>query len=117
MSASRQCCPWPTLEVIPTTLAPETGKVSWVSMGLRRVPFLTEVSMLPSKSQDSSSSLEVVDLEVKFCGAQSDISGRAISRVGLALGYSTAASRLLATRNLSHFGNWTHAATGLNAVV
>jgi hypothetical protein len=46
------------------TLAPETGKVSWVSMGLRWVLFLTEVSTLPSKSQDSSSGSEVIDLEV-----------------------------------------------------
>jgi hypothetical protein len=29
--------------VIPTILAPETGKVSWDSMGLRRVLFLAEV--------------------------------------------------------------------------
>jgi hypothetical protein len=51
MSAGRWLCPWPTLVVIPTTLAPETGEVSWVSMGLRRVPFLAEVDTLPSKSQ------------------------------------------------------------------
>jgi hypothetical protein len=50
MSAGSQLCPWPTLEVIPTTLAPETGEVSWVSMGLRRVLFLAKVNTLPSKS-------------------------------------------------------------------
>jgi hypothetical protein len=46
------------------TLAPETGEVSWASMGLRRVLFLAEVITLPLKSQDSSSGSEVIDLEV-----------------------------------------------------
>jgi hypothetical protein len=41
--AGRLRCPWHTPEVIPTTLAPETGKVSWACMGLWRVPFLAEV--------------------------------------------------------------------------
>jgi hypothetical protein len=97
------------------TLALETGEVSWVSMGLRRVLFLAEVSTLLSKSQDSSSGSEVVDLEVKFCRVLSAVSGRAGSRIDPALGYSAAASRLPAPRNLNHFKNWTHAATGLNA--
>jgi hypothetical protein len=44
------------------TLAPETGEVSWVSMGLRRVLFLTEVDTLLSKSQDPLSSSVVVAL-------------------------------------------------------
>jgi hypothetical protein len=39
----RQRRPWHTPEVIPTTLAPKTGEVSWACMGLRRVPFLAEV--------------------------------------------------------------------------
>jgi hypothetical protein len=52
MLAGRWLCPWPTLVVIPTTLAPKTGKLSWVSMGLQRVLPLAEVNMLPSKSQD-----------------------------------------------------------------
>jgi hypothetical protein len=43
MPAGRQHCPWHTPEVIPMTLAPETGEVSWVCMGLRRVLFLAEV--------------------------------------------------------------------------
>jgi hypothetical protein len=64
MLADRQHCPWHTPEVIPTTLAPETGEVSWVSIGLLRVLFLAEVNTRPSESQDSSSGLEVVDLEV-----------------------------------------------------
>jgi hypothetical protein len=51
-SAGRWICPWPTRMVIPTTLAPKTGEVSWVSMGLRRVLFLAEVNLHPSKSQD-----------------------------------------------------------------
>jgi hypothetical protein len=43
MLAGRQSRPWHTPEVIPTTLALKTGKVSWGSMGLRRVPFLAKV--------------------------------------------------------------------------
>jgi hypothetical protein len=35
--------PWCAPLVIPMTLAPETGKVSWAIMGLRRVPLLAEV--------------------------------------------------------------------------
>jgi hypothetical protein len=50
MSVGRWLCPWPTRIVIPTTLAPETGEVSWVSMGLRWVLFLAKVDSHPSKS-------------------------------------------------------------------
>jgi hypothetical protein len=102
--ADRQRCPWPTVEVIPTTLAPETGEVSWVSMGLWRVPFLTEVSTLPSKSQDSLSSLEVVDLEVKFRGVSPAISGHAGSGSDPAMSCSTAVCRCPFPRNLGRFG-------------
>jgi hypothetical protein len=49
-SAGRWFCPWPTRIVIPMTLAPKTGEVSWVSMGLRWVLFLTKVYPHPSKS-------------------------------------------------------------------
>jgi hypothetical protein len=104
MSAGRWLCPWPTRIVIPTTLAPESGKVSWVSMGLRRVLFLAEVYSRPSKSQDPSSALEIVGLEVKLCGVSPAFSGRAGSRTGPALGCFTAASRRLAPRNLNRFG-------------
>jgi hypothetical protein len=45
-------------------LAPDTGKVSWISMWLQRVIFLAEVNVFPSKSQDSLFGLEIVDLEV-----------------------------------------------------
>jgi hypothetical protein len=45
----RPRCPWHTPEVIPMTLAPETGKVSWACMGLRRVPFLAEVLFVSAK--------------------------------------------------------------------
>jgi hypothetical protein len=68
-SVGRWFCPWPTRIVIPTTLPLETGEVSWVSMGLRRVLFLTEVYQRPSKSQDSSSGSEIASLEVKPRGA------------------------------------------------
>jgi hypothetical protein len=34
-SPGRSLYPWPTQIVIPTTLAPKTGEVSWESMGLR----------------------------------------------------------------------------------
>jgi hypothetical protein len=74
------------------TLAPETGEVSWVSMGLRRVPFLAEVNRFPSKSQDSSPSSEIVDLGIKLHGVSPAFSGRAGSRIDPALGCSAAAS-------------------------
>jgi hypothetical protein len=104
MPAGRQRCPWHTLEVIPTTLAPKTGEVSWVSMGLRRVLFLAEVSMFPSKSLDSSSGLEVVDLEVKFCGVSPTVLRRVGSRIDPAGGHHAAASWRPASRNLNRFG-------------
>jgi hypothetical protein len=85
-SAGRGFCPWPTRIVIPTTLAPETSEVSWVSMGLRRVLFLVEVVSRPSKSQDPSSGSEVIGLEVKLRGVSPAVSGRAGSRAGPALG-------------------------------
>jgi hypothetical protein len=50
------------------------------SMGLRRVLFLAEVDSYPSKSQDLSSSLKVVDLEVNFRGVSPAVSGHAGSR-------------------------------------
>jgi hypothetical protein len=82
------------------TLAPETGKVSWVSMGLRRVPFLAEVSTLPSKSQDSSSGSEVVGLEAKFCGVyhrpSRDMSAPGSIRLAVAA-WPLASMRLLGT--------------------
>jgi hypothetical protein len=99
--ADRWLCPWPTQTVIPTTLAPETGEVSWDSMGLRQVLFLAEVGSYPSKCQDLSSGLKVVDLEVKSRGIRLAISGRAGSRTEPARGCSTAASRRLAPQNLS----------------
>jgi hypothetical protein len=104
MSAGRRLCPWPTLEVIPTTLAPETGEVSWVSMGLRRVLFLAKVYSRPSKSQDSSSGSEIIGPEVKLRGVSSAVSGRAGSRIDPALGCSAAVSRRPAPRNLNRFG-------------
>jgi hypothetical protein len=79
-SAGRLLCPWPTQIVIPTTLAPKTGEVSWDSMGLRRVLFLAEVYSHPSKSQGFSSGWKVVELEVKFREVSSAILGRAGSQ-------------------------------------
>jgi hypothetical protein len=94
-------------------LAPETGKVSWVSMGLWRVLFLAEVDRHPSKSQDPSSGSEVIVLEVKPGSALPAISGRTSSRSKPALGCSAATSWRLAPRNLNHSKVRTHAATGL----
>jgi hypothetical protein len=105
MSAGRRLCPWPTLEVIPTTLAPETGEVSWVSMGLQRVLFLAKVRTLPSKSQDSSSGSEIIDLEVKSRGVSSAVLGRAGSRIDPALRCSATVNRHPAPRNLNRFGS------------
>jgi hypothetical protein len=48
--AGRSLCLWPTQVVVPMTLAPETGEVSWNSMGLWRVSFLAEVHSHSSKS-------------------------------------------------------------------
>jgi hypothetical protein len=62
------------------TLALKTGEVSWVSMGLQRVLFLTEVDSRLSKSQDPSSGSGVIGLEVKLRGVSSVASGRAGSR-------------------------------------
>jgi hypothetical protein len=94
----------PTRIVIPMALAPETGEISWVSMGLRWVLFLAEVYSRPSKSQDPLSGSEVVALMAKSRGVSPAILGRAGSRTGLALGCSAAASRCPAPRNLNRFG-------------
>jgi hypothetical protein len=102
--AGRQHCPWHTLEVIPTTLAPETGEVSWVGMGLRRVLFFAEINTRPSESQDSLSSLEIIGLEVKSRGASPAVSGRAGSKTDPASDCHAAASRYAAPRNLCCFG-------------
>jgi hypothetical protein len=103
MPVGRQRCPWHTPEVIPMTLAPETSDVSWVCMGLQRVLFLAEVSTFLTKSQDSLSSSEVVDLEVKFCGVSSTVLGHAGSRIDPTGGRHAAASRRPAPRNLYRF--------------
>jgi hypothetical protein len=86
------------------SLAPETSEVSWVSMGLWRVPFLAEARTLLSKSQDSSSGSEVVDLEVKFRGVSPTVSGRAGSKIDPAGGRPAAANRHPAPRNLNRLG-------------
>jgi hypothetical protein len=99
----RWLCPWPTLVVIPMTLAPKTGEVSWVSMGLRRVLFLAEVYSHLLKSQDPSSGSEIVAPMAKFRGVLPAVSGRAGSRIDPASGCSAAASRHLAPRNLNRF--------------
>jgi hypothetical protein len=75
-SAGRWLCPWPTQIVIPTILAPKTGEVSWVSMGLRWVLFLTEVDSHPSKSQDLSSGPKAAIPEVKSWRTLPAVSGR-----------------------------------------
>jgi hypothetical protein len=99
-SVGRRLCPWPTLEVIPTTLAPETGEVSWVSMGLRWVLFLAKVYSCPLKSQDSLFGSEIVGLEVKLHGVSPASPGRAGSRTEPACGYHVAACWCPAPRDL-----------------
>jgi hypothetical protein len=86
------------------TLAPKTGKVSWVSMGLQWVPFLAEVCTFPSKSQVSLSGSEVVVLEFKFRGVSSTVSGHAGSRIDSAGDRHATASRYPVPRNLNRFG-------------
>jgi hypothetical protein len=100
MSAGGWLHPWPTRIVIPMTLAPEIGEVSWVSMGLRRVLFLAKVYSRASKSQDSSSSSEIVDLGIKLRGVSPAVSGRAGSRTDPASGRHMAARRCPAPRDL-----------------
>jgi hypothetical protein len=68
----------------PDSHPPETGEVSWDSMGLQRVLFLAEVDSYPSKSQGFSSGWNMVDLEVKSRGISPAVSGRAGSRTKLA---------------------------------
>jgi hypothetical protein len=80
MPAGIEHDPWHTPEVIPMTLAPETGEVSWVCMGLRRVLVLAEVSSLPLKSQDSLSGLKVIGLGAKPHGVPPAISKHAGSK-------------------------------------
>jgi hypothetical protein len=82
------------------TLAHETGKVSWVSMGLQRVLFLAKVSTLPSESQDSLPGSEVIGFEVKLRGVSPAVSGRAGSRTDPAGGCYAAARWCLAPRDL-----------------
>jgi hypothetical protein len=82
------------------TLAPETGKVSSVSMGLQQVLFLAEVSTLPSKSQDSLFGPEVVNLEVKPRGVSPAVLGCAGSKTDPAGGCYVAARWCLAPRDL-----------------
>jgi hypothetical protein len=96
-SAGRWVCPWPTRIVIPKILAAETGEVSWVSMGLRRVLFLAEANSRSSKSQDPSSGSEVVALMVKSCSTRLAVSERAGSRTEPAQGCSAADARFLGT--------------------
>jgi hypothetical protein len=92
------------------TLASETGKVSWVCMGLRRVLILAEVSSLPSKSQDSLFGLKVVVHGAKPHGALPAVSGRAGSKTDPAGGRRAVASRYGARWNLCRFGLCSHAA-------
>jgi hypothetical protein len=82
--ADKLLCPWPTQIIIPMTLTPETGEVSWDSMGLWRVLFLAEVYSHPSKSQGFSSDWKFVELEVKFHGVSPAVSTRASSQTKLA---------------------------------
>jgi hypothetical protein len=89
--------PWPTQIVIPMTLAPETGEVSWDSMGLWWVLFLAEVDSYSSESHDLSSGWKAVDLEVKSCRVRQAVSGCASSRTELAGSCSAAITRLLGT--------------------
>jgi hypothetical protein len=114
-SSGRWLWPWPTRIVIPTTLAPETGEVSWVSMGLRRVLLLAEFDSRPSKSHDPSSGSKVIALMVESHGVSPAISGCASSRTEPAGGCLMAASWRPAPQVLNHLRVWTHAATGLNA--
>jgi hypothetical protein len=69
-------------------------------MGLQRVLILAEVSLLPSKSQDSSSGLEVVGLEVMSRGVSPAVSGRTDSKSDPAGGCHAAARWCLAPWDL-----------------
>jgi hypothetical protein len=86
MPAGIKLGPWHAPLVIPTTLAPETGEVSWVSMGLRRVLLLAEVLLFLSKSQDSPSGLEVAGFEARSRGIPPAVLRRTGSRLNPAGG-------------------------------
>jgi hypothetical protein len=99
MLAGRSCCLWHTQVVIPMTLAPETGEVSWDSMGLRCVLFLTEVHSHLSKYQGFISDWRIV--KFKNYRASPAVSGCAGSWTEPTQSYLAAASLCQAPWNLS----------------
>jgi hypothetical protein len=98
--AGRWLCPWPTQIVIPMTLAPETGEVSWDSMGLQWVLFLAEVDSYPSESRGFSFGWKAIHLEVKSRGVLPAVSGHAGSETEPAGGCLMATSWRQAPRDL-----------------
>jgi hypothetical protein len=73
-------------------------------MGLRWVLILAEVSLFPSKSQDSSFGMEVVGLEVKYRGMSPAVSGQTGSKTDLADDCHAGAHRCLAPWDLLPWG-------------
>jgi hypothetical protein len=101
--------PWCAPEVIPMTLAPETGEVSWASMGLRRVPLLAEVLL---------ALVEVPGFLVRLghssrrgCVSHSPSSRHGTSRFQMRPGWRPRAGMLPFWR-LRRFGSCSHAAAG-----
>jgi hypothetical protein len=96
--------PWCAPEVIPTTLTPETGEVSWASMGLRRVLLLAEV--LPALIEVPGLWSDLVSLvaEAGPCGVLPTVSGRAGS--GMRSGWRLRTGAL-PLGNLRRLRGWT----------
>jgi hypothetical protein len=99
-SAGKWLFPRPTQIVISTTLAPETGEVSWVAWGFGGFyssPKLIRIRRSPRISRPAWRLL----IFRSSLGDLPAVSGRAGSRTEPARGCSTVASRRLAPRNLS----------------
>jgi hypothetical protein len=96
------------------TLAPETGEVSWASMGLQRVPLLAEVLLVFVEVPGFWSSLVALIIKAESCGVFPAISRRADSK--MRPDWRPRASELrvgvLPPGNLRRFKSCSHAATG-----
>jgi hypothetical protein len=91
------------------TLAPETGEVSWVSLGLRRVPLLAEVLPALVEVPGLWSDLVALVAEAGPCKVLLAVSGRAGS--GMRSGWRPRTGAL-PLGNLCRLGSCFHAAAG-----
>jgi hypothetical protein len=92
--------PWCAPLFIPPTLAPETGEVSWASMGLWRIPLLAEVLLALIEVPGFWSGLVALVVEAGSCEVFPAISGRAGSKTDPAGDCHTAVRHRLASWDL-----------------